>query len=73
MDLDFMPPLASRESTYPLIRTGYPYISAQCDRLGTDVFRSRLMLKKTIFMRGEEAAELFYDDALFTRENAAPK
>lgn len=24
-------------------------------------------------MRGEEAVELFYDDELFTRKNAAPK
>ena len=66
------PPMASWESTYPIIRSGYPYISAQCDRLGSNLFRSRLMLKKSLFMRGEEAAELFYDDALFTRENAAP-
>ena len=66
------PPLASWECTYPLARSGYPYISAQCERLGTNLFRSRLMFKKTLFMRGEEAAELFYDDARFSRENAAP-
>ncbi|BBI64166.1 hypothetical protein HSBAA_54720 [Vreelandella sulfidaeris] len=52
------PPVASRECTLSLVRSGYPYISAQCDRLGTNLF-SRLRLKKTLFMRGEEAAELF--------------
>lgn len=67
------PPIASWECTFPLVRNGYPYISSQCDRLGTNIFRSRLMLKKTYFMRGEEAAELFYDNTFFTRENAAPK
>lgn len=67
------PPMASWESTYPILRFGYPYISAQCDRLGSNLFRSRLMLKKTLFMRGEEAAALFYDEARFTRVNAAPR
>lgn len=73
MGRNAMPPMANLECTYPLLRSGYPYISAQCDKLGTNLFCSRLMLKKTLFMRGEEAAELFYDHALFTRENAAPK
>lgn len=67
------PPMASRECTLSLVRSGYPYISAQCDRLGTNLFLSRLRLKKTLFMRGEEAAGLFYNDELFTRENAAPR
>lgn len=67
------PPMAGWESTYPIIRGGYPYISSQCDRLGSNLFRSRLLLKKTLFMRGEEAAALFYDEARFTRVNAVPR
>jgi len=66
-------PQASRECTFALIQQGYGYIGSQCDRLGTDVFRSRLMLRKTLFMRGEEAARLFYDKERLTREQAAPK
>lgn len=73
MDRSSEPPMASRECTLSLVRSGYPYISTQCDRLGTNLFLSRLRLQKTLFMRGEEAAELFYNNALFTRENAAPK
>lgn len=73
MDHNSEPPMASRECTLSLVRSGYPYISTQCDRLGTNLFLSRLRLQKTLFMRGEEAAELFYNDELFTRENAAPK
>lgn len=67
------PPMAGWESTYPIMRGGYPYISTQCDRLGSNLFRSRLLLKKTLFMKGEEAAALFYDEARFTRVNAAPR
>lgn len=63
-----MPPMANLECTYPLLRSGYPYISTQCEKLGTNLFYSRLMLKKTLVMRGEEAAEPFYDHALFTQE-----
>ena len=66
-------PRASRECTFALARSGYPYISTQCDRLGSNLFYARLMLQKTLFMRGEEAAELFYNTDFFTRENAAPK
>lgn len=66
-------PRASRECTFALVRSGYPYISSQCDRLGSNLFYARLMLQKTLFMRGEEAAELFYNSDLFTRQNAAPK
>lgn len=73
MSRNVEPPMASWECTFPLIRSGYPYISSQCRRLETNLFRSRLMLKKTLFLRGEEAAELFYDNELFTRVNAAPK
>lgn len=40
------PPIASRECTLTLVHNGYPYTSSQCDRLGTNLFRSRLMLKK---------------------------
>lgn len=73
MNTPWEAPLASRECTLALARSGYPYIGAQCDRLGTNLFHSRLLLKKTIFMRGKEAAELFYDNKRFSRENAAPK
>ncbi|WP_277811163.1 cytochrome P450 [Chromohalobacter canadensis] len=66
-------PLASHECTLALARNGYHYIGAQCARLGNDLFQSRLLFKKTIFLRGEEAAKLFYDTNFFTRQDAAPK
>lgn len=73
MSRDQEAPLASRECTLALVKGGYHYIGEQCDRLGTDIFRSRLLLKNTLFLRGEEAAKLFYDASLMSRENAAPK
>ncbi|RXE47040.1 cytochrome P450 [Chromohalobacter israelensis] len=66
-------PQASQESTLAILREGYRYIGSQCDRLETDVFRSRLMLKNTLFIRGESSARLFYDKERLTRSQAAPK
>lgn len=66
-------PRADWDCTVPLMREGYRYIGSRCERLGTDVFRARLMLKETLFLRGEEAAQLFYDKERMTREQAAPK
>lgn len=66
------PPRASRECTLALMKEGYGYIGSQCDRLGSNVFHARFMLKNTLFLRGEEAARLFYDKDRLTRERAAP-
>ena len=41
-------------------------------KLKTDVYEGRLMLQKTIFMMGEDAARLFYDNARFQRQGAMP-
>ncbi|PZV08968.1 MAG: cytochrome P450 [Leptolyngbya sp.] len=60
------------DSTLGLLRDGYRFIGKRCDRMGTDVFQTRLRLQKTICMRGAAAAELFYDNAKFSRKNAAP-
>jgi len=60
------------DSTLSFARDGYLFITKRCDTLGTDLFRSRLMLQPTIFMRGEEAARLFYDNEKFERAGVAP-
>lgn len=60
------------ESTLSLFRDGYEFISKRCERLGSDIFQARLMLQKTICMRGPEAAKLFYDRHLFQRRDGAP-
>jgi fatty-acid peroxygenase len=61
------------DSTLALLREGYPFISSRCARLGSDIFRSRLMLHGVTCVRGAEAARLLYAPDLFTRKRANPK
>jgi fatty-acid peroxygenase len=56
-----------------LLSEGYRYISTCCDELASDIFRTRLLLRPAVCIRGEEAAKLFYDNALIKRAGAAPK
>lgn len=60
------------DSTLPLLREGYPFISSRCDALGTDLFTSRFALRPVTFLRGADAAELFYGGDRFTRAGAVP-
>lgn len=59
-------------STFALFRDPYRYVQKTCSRLGTDVFASRVFFRKTVFMKGQDAAELLYNRELFQREGAAP-
>lgn len=60
------------DSTLAFLRDGYLFVSKRCDRLGSDLFSTRLMLRRAICMRGAAAAELFYGSDLFTRVGAMP-
>lgn len=60
------------ESTLALLRDPYRFISKQCRRYRTNLFQTRLMLRKTICMIGYEAAELFYNPQRFVREGVLP-
>jgi fatty-acid peroxygenase len=51
----------------------YEFISQRCDALGSDVFGTRLLLRKTICMRGAAAAALLSDGDKFMRHGAAPQ
>ncbi|MTK04332.1 cytochrome P450 [Micromonospora sp. CP22] len=62
----------SPDSTLTFLRTGYPFIGQRCERYGSDIFQTRLLLEPTICLRGRAAAELFYDTERFVRENAMP-
>ncbi|WP_030274612.1 cytochrome P450 [Micromonospora globosa] len=67
-----MPSDRSPDSTLAFLREGYRFVGDRCDRLGTDVFQTRLLLEPTICLRGREAAELFYDEERFVRRGAMP-
>jgi fatty-acid peroxygenase len=60
------------DATFALLREGYGFISRRCTLLGSDVFRTRLMLKPALCARGPEAAEIFYVGDRFTRQGAMP-
>lgn len=60
------------DSTIPFLREGYPFISSRCDRAGTDMLTTRIALRPVTFLRGAEAASVFYDGRRFTRQGAMP-
>jgi fatty-acid peroxygenase len=60
------------DSTRAFLSEGYRFISNRCRELGSDVFETRLMMKRVLCMQGEEAAQLFYGGGRFTRKGATP-
>lgn len=61
------------DSTFALLRDPYRFISRRCRDYGTDLFQTRLFLKKAICMLGRDAAEQFYDSRRFIRSGATPE
>lgn len=61
------------ESTPGIALKGYSYFHEQFVEKKTNILETRLFLKKAIVMRGERAAEIFYDPDLFVRKDATPK
>jgi fatty-acid peroxygenase len=64
--------LKTVDSSVPFLREGYAFISARCDRLGVDAFRTRIAGRPVVCIRGKEAAEMFYTPGRFTRKGALP-
>lgn len=60
------------DSTLPLLLEGYEFIPRRCQRFGSDLFETRLLLQKMICMTGADTAQVFYEEARFQREGAAP-
>ncbi|MCB0061543.1 MAG: cytochrome P450 [Caldilineaceae bacterium] len=60
------------DNTVALLREGYNFIPHRCQRYHSDLFATRLLLQQTICMRGEAAAQLFYDTDRFSRQGAMP-
>jgi fatty-acid peroxygenase len=60
------------DDTRAFFAEGYEYISNRCRALDTDVFETRLLLKRATCMRGEEAARLFYGPGNFSRSRSVP-
>lgn len=60
------------DSTLALLAEGYRFIPNRCEALGADAFMTRLMLRKALCVRGEDAARMFYQPGRFTRRRAIP-
>jgi fatty-acid peroxygenase len=61
------------DSTLGLLKDGYAYLWKRHQRLGSDVFVTRLAGRTTVCIHGPEAARLFYDDGKFQRHGALPR
>lgn len=55
-----------------LLKRGNPFIHSLCERYQTDIFTMRLLLRRTVCMRGPAAAEAFYHPGRMTRVGAIP-
>lgn len=62
-----MPRLRAIDSSASFLLDGYTFGARRFDRLGSDAFHTRLMFTPATFMRGEEAARLFYEGDRFAR------
>lgn len=69
---DTLPATLIPDQTLAFLREGYTFISRRCERLRTDAFRTRLLMRPVICMRGTDAVELFYQPDAFARADALP-
>jgi len=66
------PRAAGFDNTFALLREGYRFLPDRSSALGSDVFATRLMLRRVLCVRGEDAARMFYQPGRFTRRHALP-
>ena len=58
------------DETFAFLREGYAFGRRRFDRRGSDAYQTRLLLRRTVLLRGEAAARLFYDGSRFRRAGA---
>src|SRR5215203_5823050 len=51
----------SLDSTPTLLAEGYEFVGNRCRRYGSDLFETRLMLRRAVCATGAEAARVFYE------------
>jgi fatty-acid peroxygenase len=64
---------SSKDQTLDFLKSPYTFISKICREKKTNIVETRLMLKKTICIKGRDAAKIFYDPDLFIRNGANPE
>jgi fatty-acid peroxygenase len=60
------------DHTLALLSEGYRFLPDRFEHFGCDVFTTRLMLRRALCVRGEDAARMFYQPGRFTRRHALP-
>ena len=60
------------DQSIALLREGNAFISNRCNKFESPIFETRLLLQKTLCLRGRAAAELFYQQDKFIRKAATP-
>lgn len=70
---DPVPQEKTIDNTLTMLNEGYEFIKNRTKKYQSDLFETRLMGEKVIFMSGQDAAELFYDSDRFQRQGAAPR
>jgi len=68
-----IPADTSFDSTLDLLRDPYRFISRKCHDKGLKLFQTRILLRKTICMTGQEAAIFFYNEKNFVRKGGMPE
>src|SRR3982751_3849384 len=54
------------DSTRAFLRDPYRFISKRCRELGSDLFETRLMLRRVVCVTGSQATQMFYTPDRFT-------
>ncbi len=67
-----IPRLRAVDSSVALLREGYGFGARRFARYATDVFETRLMLRRAVVAFGEEAARVLYEPGRTTRRRALP-
>ncbi|WP_328220015.1 cytochrome P450 [Ureibacillus terrenus] len=60
------------DHSFALLKEGYEYILNRRKNFQSNIFETRILGRKAICIGGKEAAQLFYDDTKFERQDAAP-
>lgn len=61
------------DKTLSLLLEGYLFIPNRIRKYNCNLFQTRLLGRRVVCLSGKKAAELFYDQNLFTRHNVIPK
>lgn len=67
-----IPRASGFDNSLGLLTEGYLFIGNRCSSLKSDVFETRLLLRKVVCMQGEEAARVFFVPGRLTRVGALP-